>query len=1005
MNVLLISEVKNMTNKMKVLSRIILSVVLFFLHAAPSVAQQVTVEAARQKAMAFLGKRKPMESGTHRMPLKSPQLQIAAKKKEFYIFNDAANMCYVVISGDERLPEVLAYSYDGPIDTENIPYNLQAVLDDYAKQIAWLQKHPDYQLSSTTNTPTTAIQPLLGKTKWNQDYPFNMLCPVINEESAPTGCGAVALAQVMYYYKWPTDYTSTIPGYITYNRTYDELPPIQFSWDNMLESYNGKNTNEQEKAVAELMLYCGHAAETVYRTSGSSTDCSVFPMALRLLGYPESVQYRSRNSYSLEQWEDLIYNELAAERPVIYSARNEYESKGTGHAFVCDGYDGNGMYHINWGWGGIGNGYYRLNILNPYKDVGFTLGYGGFSLKHEAIVGICPQKIDDVDVFSCLNIDWLYLAENCDYDEIQTKTCEYDKSKGLSDFCVLYRYGMFLPYLMYNSGNFDVGLGLYKDDQLIDVIEIDSAVESSWTYSWWSLDGLGKNLSDGNYLLKGVGRKCGTSLWLKNIHADDLYIAFEIEGGKVVGRSIEVRATQYRTIGVEQILDDGNKNPSIKNLRATFRNINNVEDAPYLYLYVDGKETNCEQAFIPLGETGYVDFVFEAQNRYHKLLITNGEYDLSGNNVLYLNHEFLIEDRPTENMDPTKAGVIRVVPEMLDFKTVIYGQSQTKKITVTNVGDVNISFSITGDKPFVVVEEGDKQFVLEPTKSMTFDVTFAPTPYMEAVEGKVNINSNALNGIQFVMIKGEGCDYKKPEAIDMGLPSGTKWASFNLGANKEEDSGDYFAWGEIKPKDSYERSNYLYYNASYNTFQDLGKDICGTKYDVANSRWDGEWQMPSQDQIDELINNSTCEKTNVNGVDGVRFISKINGATLFMPTAGLRKGNDLTSKEEGYYWSGTQSESSYVYYLGLKNGRAFLYYGYDDDGLYYGFNDDGRYQGFSVRPVINSNVNIINNMIIHEESSHPIYNLQGMKVAESENYISNLKPGLYVTNGKKLLIR
>ena len=183
-------------------------------------------------------------------------------------------------------------------------------------------------------------------------------------------------------------------------------------------------------------------------------------------------------------------------------------------------------------------------------------------------------------------------------------------------------------------------------------------------------------------------------------------------------------------------------------------------------------------------------------------------------------------------------------------------------------------------------------------------------------------------------------DTHHPHEIDLGLPSGTKWACSNVGANKPEEYGGYYAWGETEEKSYYDWSTYIHCDGSSGTFHDLGSDISGTEYDVAHVKWGGKWCMPTTAEQRELLNNCTSEWTTLNGVNGRKFISKINGNSIFLPAAGYRWLGGLYYAGEGGYWSSTQSpDDSLADYLGFDSGHA--YWG--------SLHRDG---GPSVRPVV-----------------------------------------------------
>ena len=177
-------------------------------------------------------------------------------------------------------------------------------------------------------------------------------------------------------------------------------------------------------------------------------------------------------------------------------------------------------------------------------------------------------------------------------------------------------------------------------------------------------------------------------------------------------------------------------------------------------------------------------------------------------------------------------------------------------------------------------------------------------------------------------------DNKHPHMIDLGLPSGTKWACCNVDASKPEDYGGYYYWGETTTKSKNEWETYKY------EYRDFGESICGTQYDVAHMKWGGSWQMPSFNQIEELLAECKSKWTTVNGVKGHRFTGP-NGGSIFLPASG---GRDITGLDGrgryGNYWSGTQEDfyDRFAYILNLVSDGALWRGG--DRGL-----------GFPVRPV------------------------------------------------------
>ena len=168
-------------------------------------------------------------------------------------------------------------------------------------------------------------------------------------------------------------------------------------------------------------------------------------------------------------------------------------------------------------------------------------------------------------------------------------------------------------------------------------------------------------------------------------------------------------------------------------------------------------------------------------------------------------------------------------------------------------------------------------------------------------------------------------DDHHPHMIDLGLPSGTRWACCNVDDDHSNQSptnyGSYYAWGELKGKDYFDWDNYIHCDGSYDTCHDIGSDIAGTEYDVAHYQWGGSWVMPSSYQIQELLDNCSSEWTTLNGVNGRRFTGS-NGGTIFLPASGFRAYEDLYAVGyRGRYWSSTlfPSVSYWVYYLDFQS--------------------------------------------------------------------------------------
>lgn len=320
----------------------------------------------------------------------------------FYIFN-RADKGFIISGADDKLPIVIGYADKGSFDSKNIPANVSWWLEEYRKEIEAFLSNSNQTVYNIITTKSTenkiAISPLIT-TAWNQDEPYWDLCPVdrTTQNRSYTGCTATAMAQVMNFHKYPEKgfgsyvyFTNKIDGTLSF-----DFENTQFDWKNMMNSKEQMITEDSRKAVATLMFACGVAINSGYSSTGTGAASVLIPWALhKYFGYDGNAHEEQRKQYSREAWENLVYSELAASRPMVYTGQ------GSGaHAFVCDGYDGNGKFHINWGWGGAYDGYFALSALNPAGQ-GIGGSSGGYNSEQTIIYGIQPQKDSNNIWVSC----------------------------------------------------------------------------------------------------------------------------------------------------------------------------------------------------------------------------------------------------------------------------------------------------------------------------------------------------------------------------------------------------------------------------------------------------------------------------------------------------------------------------------------------------------------------------------------------------------------------------
>lgn len=331
--------------------------------------------------------------------------QSTTSSRGYYVFPHDGNCGYTIVSGDDRMPEIVGYSTTDTYSEENMPDGMKHLMQAYeamatalakgdAKAERCLAEKEALAADSTYRQPRVA--PLLADVAWGQSKPYNNLCPMYDgQRRTVTGCVATAMAQLMMYYKYPQTLKSDIPAYQTKSYQLD-MPSVsageRYDWDNMLPQYSGSAyTAEQANAVAKLMYHCGLSFEADYGPSSTSAWCRP-NVLVKYWGYdPDVIRPLYREKFSLREWTAILDAELQALRPVYY--RGCSTTSGS-HAFLCDGADGNGLYHINWGWSGWSNGYFDITVLNSdYSGAeSATAPADGFNYTCSMIVGIMPDN-------------------------------------------------------------------------------------------------------------------------------------------------------------------------------------------------------------------------------------------------------------------------------------------------------------------------------------------------------------------------------------------------------------------------------------------------------------------------------------------------------------------------------------------------------------------------------------------------------------------------------------
>lgn len=335
----------------------------------------------------------------------SPKLIKTLKTKKgnpaVYVFEGNDNKGYMILSADDLAVPVLGYSETGVIGDE-MPPQLAWWLSEYAAQVEYLEKGTAdgsiFMLPAIKKAAPEreAIAPLI-KSHWDQGAPYNLQCPKVGTQNTYTGCVATAMAQVLNYWQYPAKGT----GRISYDCTLTDasgagaggkklalnLAQRAIDWDNMLLNYDGDYTTEQANAVAYLMKACGYSVKMQYGLDSSGALAMNIANALITnFTYDGNINYQLRQLHSTSDWVEMLYNNLKEVGPILYGGGSMI---GGGHSFIIDGYK-DGLFHFNWGWTGMSDGYYAIDAMNPYALGAGGGGGGGYNFTHDAVLGIQP---------------------------------------------------------------------------------------------------------------------------------------------------------------------------------------------------------------------------------------------------------------------------------------------------------------------------------------------------------------------------------------------------------------------------------------------------------------------------------------------------------------------------------------------------------------------------------------------------------------------------------------
>ena len=392
----------------------------------------------------------------------------------FYVFNTSNG--FIIVSADNCETSILGYSREGRFDPNNVPPQMEDYLQDFVAGIQYgIENHivadeataKQWELVKATGRLNNrkdikSVEPLLTE-MWHQGCLYNSLCPAMGKVPcghAEVGCVAVAMGQIMHYWRYPTtgwgSHSYYHMGYVNATLSADFANTV-YDWEHMPDSLTETSSEAEIEAVATLLYHCGISVDMKYTTNGSGADSGDVPNALiRYFNYSRRMHIEKRSDFNDEEWISMLKACLDLQQPVYYGGKG---SQG-GHAFVCDGYDDNDLLHFNWGWGRA-NGYFALGHLNP---IGFH-----FNDDNSAIFGIVPQydpwpvtvTITPPNAGTVIGTGEYHIGETCTLTAVPSDQCDFycwKKDGQIMTFNPTYTIGVEEDDIYGIEANFTLGM-------------------------------------------------------------------------------------------------------------------------------------------------------------------------------------------------------------------------------------------------------------------------------------------------------------------------------------------------------------------------------------------------------------------------------------------------------------------------------------------------------------------------------------------------------------------
>lgn len=298
-----------------------------------------------------------------------------------YIYsNKSSNNGFLILAADDQKDVLVGYSSMGRADMDEMPEALKYLIANRGTN------------DGCAYIKDAKVIPPMITTKWHQGTPYNGSLPKVDDSPCLTGCVGVAMGQIVNYHRYPTNPIGEVSYYWAGGmRNYSvDLSEYAFDFDNIIDDYEVDSATEaQIKAMNDLIYCCASSVESNWGLSVTTAQSKLLPEKLiKHFDYSNESGVVNSKFFTVSEWSSLLYSQLEKGLPVVISANKV--SAEIGHAFICDGYDGNGYFHINWGWGGNFDGFFNISSLYTY-DPNVDFSSEGFGKNQVAMINLFPK--------------------------------------------------------------------------------------------------------------------------------------------------------------------------------------------------------------------------------------------------------------------------------------------------------------------------------------------------------------------------------------------------------------------------------------------------------------------------------------------------------------------------------------------------------------------------------------------------------------------------------------